>query len=105
MKNSIEEIYYACKTYIYWEISIEGNNDTYTVKYDKESHKSKGTEYDYSCTCKGYQFRGTCRHIEEAKKKHCNWFQFDNGEAPKEIQDRKVCPKCGEECIKIKVGV
>lgn len=41
------------------EVIIKGSKgDTYTVSIDKDS---------YSCTCSGFMFRRSCRHIMEAR--------------------------------------
>jgi hypothetical protein len=86
--------YYQCSSSENWEIEIKGSTGTHTVTFDRFSHKNRHrVQFDYSCTCKGYKFRGKCRHIEEAKNQHCCWMQsLDGG---KLINGK--CPKCGAE--------
>ncbi len=90
-------IYWQCSSCEDWQIEIKGSTGTYTVTFDSFSHKNKHrVRYDYSCTCKGYKFRGTCKHIEKAKEQHCCWQQFIDGDNPKA---NETCPKCGEPAV------
>ena len=48
------------------------------------------------CECKGYVYRGQCRHQGEAHQKVCKWNDQDGPEVQTEEQeDNKVCPRCG----------
>lgn len=43
-----------------WQILNSKGNGYYTVSFDKRG---------WACTCPGYSFRRSCKHIEQAKKK------------------------------------
>lgn len=88
--------YYHCETAEYWEQEVQGSRgDKYTVRWDRHHHKSPQYQYEYSCTCKGYEFRGPvhCKHIRQAAPGHCGWDQFTDGGEP----DQDACPRCGKE--------
>lgn len=51
-------------------------------------------QYDWFCTCKGFQFRHTCKHVIEAKKLFCGWNSMWDDETQTEDH---VCPRCGGE--------
>lgn len=58
--------------------------------------------YEWSCTCKGFQFRHTCKHITEAAKSMCSW----NSMWDEETQTVEgVCPRCGADTVIEKVAV
>jgi len=86
--------YYQCVSCSDWEILIQGKTGVHHVVFDRFSHKNRHrVQHDYSCDCKGYKFRGTCKHIEDAKTKHCSWMQQIDGGEPKDGK----CPKCGSD--------
>jgi hypothetical protein len=38
--------------------------------------------YGMICDCKGYRFRGTCRHAKQAETMRCGWHAFVHGDEP-----------------------
>ena len=83
-----------CQTAESWSLEVEGSRGkTYTVTWDRHSHRNRwDVQYDYSCTCESYRYKGGayCKHILKAKGSHCNWQQFMDGGQP---VDGK-CPNC-----------
>ena len=78
------------------DFSVQIGN--YTVKHGR----SRGQyQYDFSCTCKGFQFNKKCKHIEQAKSQYCGWDQFVEGTEPA----GSCCPKCCGEISSRLVGV
>jgi hypothetical protein len=46
---------------------------------------------DAACTCKGFTFKGVCKHISEEESQRCSFADRDNGNT------YSSCPKCGGE--------
>jgi hypothetical protein len=47
------------------------------------------------CECKGYGFRGTCRHQKEALDRLCAWVEGDADHQTTHERTQMICPKCG----------
>lgn len=54
-----------------------------------------------SCTCKGYRFRKTCRHIKQAQSNICNFHQLVHGRP----QIDGICPLCSHPTEYVQVAV
>lgn len=60
---------------------------------------------DAVCDCRGFHFRGHCRHIQEASERYCDWSSLK-----RDIQNDKqkmlsICPECGSNTITLTVEV
>lgn len=58
-------------------------------------------QYELECSCRGYQYRKICKHVQELNQTMCTWSQFMHGGEP--VNGR--CPGCGGEIEYQKVGV
>lgn len=47
---------------------------------------------EFECTCKGYQFRKSCKHLKELESKRCTWHSMFSEE---EQTEEGKCPVCG----------
>lgn len=48
------------------------------------------------CECRGFQYRGRCRHQEEAFFQICGWHEMNGKEAQNPFQRKTMqCPRCG----------
>ena len=75
-----------------WLTEVDGH----TVIFDKFSHRNrKEVDYDYSCDCKSYQYRGRCKQIEKARPLRCGWSQVYDGGDVVQKDGKPACPKCG----------
>jgi hypothetical protein len=101
MPELTTEYFYHCKSADHWEINIAGKTGNYTVTYG--SMNGGNVQKDYSCTCMGFGFRKTCKHVEEVKASgiHCGWMQYIDGG---ELKDGK-CPECSNDVESMGWGV
>lgn len=71
--------------------------------------KGDGTTYevvsstlfnDSFCTCPGFQFRGTCKHVRLTGNNRCSYYR---GACESDLKDwwdgKLMCPMCGENVI------
>jgi predicted RNA-binding Zn-ribbon protein involved in translation (DUF1610 family) len=90
----------------------------FTIEYydmcsDLEEHKRwnvGGYTQSYfmgelTCTCKGYKFRKTCKHINEVEKNRCTWHGAYDEVQTKEQEKNHICPMCGKETVVVRVAV
>jgi hypothetical protein len=81
------ESHYCCKSVVDGQRNIGDYNQTFGFspfgKY----------QYAWDCTCKGFQFRKTCKHVKQAETEQCGWDSFFH---TGEVVDGK-CPRCQGE--------
>ena len=104
----------ACATVREWTGTVTGSNGaTYTLTWERDYSPRRTTEYHYTCTCKGFQHRGTCKHVRAAydddmdmgkvNRARCGW---DNRwySTPHETDANGCCPLCGSETFTYTYG-
>jgi hypothetical protein len=108
MPDLTVEYHWACMSNMRVAFDIKGSKgNTYRV----DAHRPRGDQAQWHCTCKGFEFRGKCKHVEQAKKKVCGWNAFLQGGEPVDVPvddehpNGKACPKCGGEITSIGWGV
>ena len=94
---------WTCQTNQYWRKTVNG----YLVEWRQQAPNAT-VQYDWACTCKGFQFRRQCKHIEQVRDERCGWNETLEPTAQPESggpDNRPLCPECGAEAIPVQVGV
>ncbi len=56
-----------------------------------------GDPEDNVCECRGFQYRGSCRHLKEAVEEVCGWNETEGTEQQTPEQRKAmICPRCRE---------
>ena len=92
----------TCQTNIEWSTTVE----KYTVRFGKlfgRDFRIQGVLNGYTCTCKGFEYRGQCKHIVQVKGQRCGW----NPGADPGLPANKdgTCPECGMPVQAMNVAV
>ena len=60
---------------------------------------------EIGCTCKGYKFRKTCKHVKQLEHDRCSWHGLYDESQTREQEFNRVCPVCGKETVTVRCGV
>jgi len=83
------EYHWVCESLLWYQERVGSSSNKgegYNVTCDKGQ---------WDCTCQGFRFRRTCKHVEAAKKKRCAWSAYVHGGEPVEENGERKCPECG----------
>jgi hypothetical protein len=104
---------WLCASNTYWETTVQGSSgDEYVVHWGlfPESLQERFCcQHGWQCTCKGFKFRATCRHVKavEADDPRCAWnAELEPGaECAHDSNDDPCCPECGGRVTAMRVAV
>jgi len=113
MPGLVLETAWTCAENHYYETSVVGSKGAmYTVWWGllSEGKSAKaGAQHGWQCNCKGYQYRGTCRHVEgvKASGNRCQWNHElePTAQCAHDANDKPICPECGGSVRAIRVAV
>jgi hypothetical protein len=101
---TFSDFYWCEQNEWYREVYTGSNGEEYIVTCSPWNRGSYAA--NWNCTCKGFQFRGTCKHVKEAEKKRCTWGEDAAcGSGHSEKPEGGVCPECGGPIKVIRVAV
>lgn len=108
--NNIETAW-ACASSFYFERAVKGSKgDLYVVHWGRLPEArilETGEQHGWQCTCQGYKFRGTCKHIREVEPQRCAWNaeMGPTAECAHDADGSPVCPECGGQVRAVRVVV
>jgi hypothetical protein len=106
MPDLTTEYAWSCATNREWSKTIAGSRGaTYTLRFERDYRPSRTTEHRYTCTCKGFQHRGDCKHVKAAyavdlggvkgPDDRCGWNgRFELPEVAEDASGEHSCPMC-----------
>ena len=60
---------------------------------------------EIACTCKGYHFRKTCKHVKQLQEEQCTWHGLFDELQTEEQEENHTCPRCGKKTVTVRCGV
>jgi len=104
---------WTCASNFYFERAVKGSKgDLYVVRWGRLTEArimETGAQHGWQCTCQGYRFRGTCRHIREveASGERCGWNATLEPavECDHDSDGEPCCPECGGPVRAMRVAV
>lgn len=84
---------WTCSTNILWIKEVPGSSEPHRVRYGPiPSDGPHGFVRGYTCTCRGFQYRGECSHIKKVRSTRCGW---NAACEPGLLPLHRKCPECG----------
>lgn len=79
-------------------VSLDREHVSHLGSRPYEQRVHLGDEARDTCTCPGFSFRKTCRHVEEARRLPCDWSSdySEEEQTPQQEMEMK-CPRCGQD--------
>lgn len=105
MPDFTKQVHFHCMSVESCTIEVKGSTGkVYKVHRGRGRH----VQWDWLCECKGFKFRGSCKHVEEAKtsENYCGWQEFvHGGEIVRDEENVPRCPECSNIAIAMEYAV
>lgn len=90
------EIQICVRQMVRFSLEVPSSSGDGTYRVDGAFPKGEGR---ISCACKGYTYRGECRHLS-IEEDECGWNEFDQPTQTLEQKRNRVCPRCGSDTFR-----
>jgi len=98
------EVFRWCQQNEYFQqLTVGSKGDTYYTTYSTMNSGKYGA--NWHCTCPGFKYRGTCKHVTKATDDKCDYGWEAASGSPVSDWPNGKCPKCGSKAVGVKVAV
>lgn len=84
------------------DLTLEAHQQCSSVEqgWNYGGYSQLATSRGIQCTCKGFKFRKTCKHVAQVHESMCTW----NSAYDEPQLTEGVCPRCGKSTRPVLVG-
>ena len=87
-----------------WCLGNEFWETTYASESTGETYNTRFSRGDWTCNCKGFQFRENCKHVKAAEMERCTYGWGAAAGSPEHFETN-TCPKCKGPTTIVRVAV
>ena len=103
--TAVIEYFRWCASNDFFEVSLKGSNGRYYM-VSRAPYNPGSYGMNWKCECRGFKYRGKCKHIARAETMRCGHGEDAvMGSPAADIQNVDKCPKCFGPTSTVKVAV